>query len=385
MEIVDFLSTPFTDYKWAEVAFLYSNFPAYSSISPLNLGIESSRKYFIMQIFAKLCVFGIIAVLGVLAQDEEICPPGADTWPHHNCSQFYACNNGNPIVATCPENLYWNPEAEYCDFPDNVEECVDGTRPPTGTTLPVTQSTPAPTQQSTTTSAPITTVPTTPPPSTPGPSSTAEETPETEAPLTTTTPHTTTEEQPETEDTAGTPSTTTRLPPGVCPETGIIKIAHPEFCESYYLCVNGVRQEPPATCPDGLLFDPSLAECNQAADVDCGSASPRTTTTTTEAPTYQCPDQGAAVIPYQGNCTLYIMCIDGSQTVYRCPPGYLFDTGKLVCEHESTAECTVGFSLAGFFEHLGGVQVEVGGEKDIVVIQESSFSKVFGKLWNFWK
>ncbi|OXA47729.1 probable endochitinase [Folsomia candida] len=338
-----------------------------------------------MQIFAKLCVYLTIAVIGAKSQ-EGICPPGQDTWSHHNCTLFYICNNGNPIVSTCPSELYWNPILETCDRQSEVPECVGGTRPPTGTTQPVTESLPTTTEQPTTTAEPITTAPTTAAPTSTtysGPPSTVEEeTPETEAPFTTTTPHTTTEEAPETEDTAG-PSTTTQLPPGVCPGSGIAKIAHPEFCELYYLCVNGVRQEPPATCPDGMLFDPSLSECNQAADVDCGSASPRTTTTTTEAPTLQCPDQGAAVIPYQGNCTLYIMCIDGSQTVYRCPPGYLFDTGKLVCEHESTAECTVGFGWAGFIEHIGGLSV--AGEKDTGAVGTSSFAEVFRKLWNFWK
>lgn len=103
-------------------------------------------------------------------------------------------------------------------------------RPPTGTTQPVTESLPTTTEQPTTTAEPITTAPTTAAPTSTtysGPPSTVEEeTPETEAPFTTTTPHTTTEEAPETEDTAG-PSTTTQLPPGVCPGSGIAKIAHP--------------------------------------------------------------------------------------------------------------------------------------------------------------
>lgn len=161
----------------------------------------------------------------------------------------------------------------------------------------------------------------------------------------------------------------------------IIILPFSELCEAYYLCVNGDRQEPPSYCPEGLYFDVTIGECNLAADVDCEPQT--TTTTTTEAPTYQCPDQGVAYIPYQGNCTLYILCIDGSQIIYRCPTGTLFDTSKLVCEDESTAVCTVGLNFAGIVANVREFYVnDVDGNEDADSDEEFGFAQFFRNRGN---
>ncbi|CAG4943337.1 unnamed protein product [Parnassius apollo] len=43
---------------------------------------------------------------------------------HVNCNQFYTCNNGLPVVQSCPVNLLYNPYTERCDWPENVQ-CGD--------------------------------------------------------------------------------------------------------------------------------------------------------------------------------------------------------------------------------------------------------------------
>lgn len=53
------------------------------------------------------------------------CP--ADTDPiqfypvANNCSQFWECFLGNLYLMSCPSGQVWNTDANYCDFPDNVD------------------------------------------------------------------------------------------------------------------------------------------------------------------------------------------------------------------------------------------------------------------------
>lgn len=58
--------------------------------------------------------------------------------PHPMYCQFcYLCDDGVAYLRECPSGLYFNPRLESCDLPQNVPECVGGTRPPTGSTTPV--------------------------------------------------------------------------------------------------------------------------------------------------------------------------------------------------------------------------------------------------------
>ncbi|CAK1580890.1 unnamed protein product [Parnassius mnemosyne] len=43
---------------------------------------------------------------------------------NENCNQFYTCSNGQPVVQSCPVNLFYNPYTERCDWPENVQ-CGD--------------------------------------------------------------------------------------------------------------------------------------------------------------------------------------------------------------------------------------------------------------------
>ena len=92
-------------------------------------------------------------------------------------------------------------------------------------------------------------------------------------------------------------------------------------------------------CAEGLYFDPSIEECNLATEVDCVPI----TTTTTVAPTRpnlpECPPSGIWQLPYPGNCTLYIMCVEEVPILYRCPDGMLFDAVDSQCKPEDIAVC----------------------------------------------
>jgi len=266
----------------------------------------------------------LVALFAFGAKGDDICTsPDIEYAPHEDCTKYYICDNGNAIEQECNPNLYWNPALNTCDFPINVPECVGGTRPPVGTPVPTTAATTPP---------PTTTQGTT----TQGTTTQATTTQATTTLATTTTPTETPEPEPTSQ------STTTRLPPGQCPPTGVVKIPHEFICEAYYTCVNGVRYEPYQMCPEGLQFDPVIAECNLESIVNCETVSTTTAATTTSAPGLpDCPETGVVKIPYPGNCTLYILCVEAVPIFYRCPEGRLFDTEQLECLPEAIAVCTV--------------------------------------------
>ncbi|GLV44879.1 Mucin 68D [Carabus blaptoides fortunei] len=40
-----------------------------------------------------------------------------------DCSSFYECYNGRPFIMHCPENLLFNKEKKYCDWPQDANCC----------------------------------------------------------------------------------------------------------------------------------------------------------------------------------------------------------------------------------------------------------------------
>lgn len=53
-----------------------------------------------------------------------------------------------------------------------------------------------------------------------------------------------------------------------CPSTGVHRIAIPESCTRWTLCVNGISL--PQECGPGTAFDERIGTCNIAEDVNCG-------------------------------------------------------------------------------------------------------------------
>jgi len=257
-----------------------------------------------MSKFTQLMVLSLlVATIGMVdVAQQDICPDGANYWPDMDCHFYYDCRSEPPIHQECPPGLYWNQELTACDYPENVPDCVGGTRPPIGT-------------PPTTTAAPDTTT------------------------TTTTGPSTTTESS-------------------GCPPEGVHFIPHPELCHAYYICVEGEQTEPYHECPDGFYFDPSIGECNFASEVDCeyGTTTTATPTTTTEGPLSSttttprpttgnpitdCPPDGEHLLPYPGDCSIYTKCFQGFPILLRCPVGTLFDTWERICKPEDEAVCDV--------------------------------------------
>ncbi|GJQ68679.1 hypothetical protein Trydic_g17219 [Trypoxylus dichotomus] len=40
-----------------------------------------------------------------------------------DCSLYYECSNGIPILMECPEGMAFNPVFDVCDIPANVPGC----------------------------------------------------------------------------------------------------------------------------------------------------------------------------------------------------------------------------------------------------------------------
>lgn len=96
---------------------------------------------------------------------------------------------------------------------------------------------------------------------------------------------------------------------------------------------------PPTTIPETTTEQP------KTTDTACETTCESTPSSTTEAPSpFQCPPLGLHYLPYPGNCTLYVVCVNGEPSIYRCPEGTLFDASNLVCEPEETAGCVEGLS-----------------------------------------
>lgn len=71
-----------------------------------------------------------------------------DVWefrPHPtDCNLYIICMNGVGVVKQCPDELYFDPNTELCDLPENVD-CESTTESPPETEEPPT--TPPPTEQ----------------------------------------------------------------------------------------------------------------------------------------------------------------------------------------------------------------------------------------------
>ncbi|KAF5286749.1 hypothetical protein FQA39_LY04172 [Lamprigera yunnana] len=80
----------------------------------------------------------LLLLSGVLVASLEItiravypdCPfpdPGGESvyFPHEtDCSLFYECSNGEPILLECPGDLVFNPDKNVCDKRENTN-CQD--------------------------------------------------------------------------------------------------------------------------------------------------------------------------------------------------------------------------------------------------------------------
>ena len=138
----------------------------------------------------------------------------------------------------------------------------------------------------------------------------------TEPPITTTEPPITTPESPQSTTLNPDLFDCTTQPDGIHP--------HPTDCSKYIGC--SFRETYVFDCPLPLLFDPVGLRCNFPHLVECNLS---------------CSDKPDGVYSHPHDCSLYVICYDGSMEVFKCPQPLLFDPIRLDCNHPHLVVCDI--------------------------------------------
>ena len=72
--------------------------------------------------------FFLLSISSIEATTSVECPEdGAPFVPHPtNCSLYYQCNGDLPILMDCPDGLYFDPQLNVCNWPDQVDCQIQG-------------------------------------------------------------------------------------------------------------------------------------------------------------------------------------------------------------------------------------------------------------------
>nr|AGC94490.1 peritrophin-like protein [Spodoptera litura] len=219
---------------------------------------------------------------------------------HENCNQFYKCFGGEPAVLDCPPNLLYNPEREYCDWPENVD-CSNRIKPDD-------ISGGKPNEDK-------------------GP-----------------------------EQVSGGNSDPSQAP-AICAAEGSdgVLVAH-ENCNQFYKCYRG---EPAALdCPQNLLYNPEREYCDWEWNVDCsnrikpddiiggnpnedkdpdqesgGNSDP------SQAPAICAAEGSDGVLVAHENCNQFYKCFGGEPAALDCPLNLLYNPEKEYCDWDWNVNC----------------------------------------------
>ena len=106
-------------------------------------------------------------------------------------------------------------------------------------------------------------------------------------------------------------------------------LPHDKDCSKYILCLDGHMHF--GHCSRGLLFDPSIQNCNLAERVTCGGISS------------SCLEPNG-LFPNPNQCTSYIKCSNGNAKVEYCRNGMHFSTERKQCLNPCKAQCDPTYS-----------------------------------------
>ncbi|XP_023242388.1 LOW QUALITY PROTEIN: uncharacterized protein LOC111640596 [Centruroides sculpturatus] len=94
-------------------------------------------------------------------------------------------------------------------------------------------------------------------------------------------------------------------------------------CSSYIKCIN--YKSTRESCPDGLLFNPDIQDCDYSQNVKCGTSEPI------------CPSDG--LYPHPENCNSFIHCVNGIPHNKTCSGILHFNPSLKVCDWPWSAGC----------------------------------------------
>lgn len=118
-----------------------------------------------------------------------------------------------------------------------------------------------------------------------------------------------------------------------CPDDGIKNVAHPDDCEMFVMCVNGIRIK--RDCAPGMHFSrrfrmcvpPAIAECEDGEDFSAYSC-----------PSTDDPDN-LVFNPDQSDCGKYYLCNGGMRVPFSCHSGLHWNRKKDMCMLPENAGC----------------------------------------------
>ena len=224
-----------------------------------------------------------------------------------SCNHFLMCSNTRTLRAKCPDNLFYDPEKDACEFPDKVD-CVNGVRP---TQMPTISNSAS---NATTISARSTVF-------------------------------------------TNTTTKTVKIPSNICNgiESGR-QIADPVSCTHYYTCTfaGPVRR----VCPPTLFYNREAKVCDFPRNVLCEKGMrPNVTITTATLVTSPSSSQSTEIpinlfticqnatdnptstgvgntgfVAHPASCIIFFNCIDGTVVERRqCLDGKYFNRDKREC------------------------------------------------------
>lgn len=149
-----------------------------------------------------------------------------------------------------------------------------------------------------------------------------------------------------------------------CSPFGIQNLPHPTDCYQFIRCTMGTREI--ATCPDGLMFDRSISNCNYQHLVYCPGRPTDPPEYTTDPPEYTtqppwttvtwtpdpwpphptdppggyrpvCRGQVFHAHPY--NCNAFFICLDEILWEHTCPPSLYWNQLRNSCDLPDRAGC----------------------------------------------
>ncbi len=172
-------------------------------------------------------------------QIERVCPLEDGDHPiffpdPEDCTKYFLCFNGSPILRTCADGLYWDVVDEWCTFPETVQ-CHPGTSNDPSSDPSVTVTTEQITDETTELTTDLTT-------------------------------ETSTEAS--TEPPSTIPTTTKDPNYFDCPINNVVTMhPHPTICKNYFICFQGRSHL--MTCADGLIFDTIQSQCFPEDQATC--------------------------------------------------------------------------------------------------------------------
>ncbi|XP_055704618.1 peritrophin-1-like [Phlebotomus papatasi] len=129
-------------------------------------------------------------------------------------------------------------------------------------------------------------------------------------------------------------------PPGVsCPDSGgVTLIPDPTSCDHFYIC--DFNQYPHRhACPPNYHFCQDFRFCRPIGQAVCTPPTPLEVFGVHSLSDFECPYSGIHFLPYSGDCSRYVLCIDGSAHEQRCAPDLYFNPTTQRCEPQDNFTC----------------------------------------------